>query len=167
MTQNSRILIGEISGCFGVNGWLKVFSFSHPRENITKYKNWLIDGKEFQRVESRKHSKLIIAKLDGVDDKDTALTFLGKKIEITEEQLEQLETGEYYWRDLVGLEVTNTRNIPFGTVDSLLETGAHDVIVVKDTESKRERLIPFLMDNTILKVDLIAKTMLVDWHEDD
>jgi 16S rRNA processing protein RimM len=146
---------------------LKVFSFSHPREYITKYKNWLIDGKEFHNVESKKQGKLVVAKLEGVDDKDIALTYLGKKIEITKEQLEQLEADEFYWRDLVGLDVSNTKNISFGKVDGLLETGVHDVIVVKEAQSKRERLIPFLMGNTIIKVDLEANTMLVDWHEDD
>ena len=167
MTQNSRILIGEVSGCFGVKGWLKIFSFCDPRENITKYKDWIIDEKKFKSVESKKHGKLIVAKLEGVDDKDDALTYLGKKIEITEEQLEHLNANEFYWRDLIGLQVFNNSGIPFGNLLSLLETGAHDVIVVKDETTNRERLIPFIIDNTILKVDLEAKTMLVDWHEDD
>ena len=167
MTQNSRILIGEISGCFGVKGWLKVFSFSHPRENITKYKSWIVDGKEYHDIESKKQGKLVVAKFVGVDDKETAQTYIGKKIEITEEQLLQLDSNQFYWRDLVGLEVSNTKDIPFGVVNSLLETGVHDVIVVKDANNNKERLIPFIMNHTILNIDLETKTMLVDWHEDD
>lgn len=167
MNQNSRILIGKISGCFGVKGWLKIFSYSEPRENITTYKKWLIDGKTYDSFEAKKQGKLIIAKLEGIDDKDAAMSFLGKQIEIESAQLQTLEEGEFYWRDLEGLQVSNQDDVVFGRLHSIIETGAQDVIVVKDVEMKRERLIPFIYGHTILNVDLDNKTMKVDWHEDD
>ena len=167
MNKDSRILIGKVSGCFGVKGWLKVFSYSDPRENITRYKSWYVNGKLYDNIQSKKHSKLIVAKLEGIEDKETAMTFIGQNIEIDVSQLEQLNDEHFYWRDLVGLNVTNTKGISFGKVKSLLETGTHDVIVIKGNKGDRERLIPFIMNNTIIKVDLNEKTIVVDWHEDD
>lgn len=168
MTNNGRILIGKVSGCFGVKGWLKIFSYSSPRDNITSYKSWIIDGRVFESVTSKKQGKLIVAKLDGIDDKDTALLMIGQKIEIDTQQLAQLDNDQFYWRDLIGVEVTNTSGIKFGKLQSILETGAHDVIFIKGAEkSQRERVIPYLMGDTIVEVDLKQNTMLVDWHEDD
>ena len=119
MNKDSRILIGKVSGCFGVKGWLKIFSYTEPRENITSYKKWLIDGKSYDSTAAKKHGKLIIVKLDGVDDKDRATTFLGKKIEIESEQLHALEKGEYYWKDLIGLQVSNQDGVEFGIIKNL------------------------------------------------
>jgi len=164
MTNNSRILIGKVSGCFGVKGWIKVFSYCEPRENITTYDSWIVNDKVFESVESKKNGKLIVAKLKGIDDKDTALTHIGQKIEINKEQLHELDNNQYYWHDLVGLEVTNKQGVKFGTIKSLLETGAHDVVIIN---GDRERIIPYIMDQTILEVNLEENSMLVDWHEDD
>ena len=168
MNTDSRILIGQVSGCFGVKGWLKVFSYSQPRENITTYKSWIIGGKLYESVESKKNGKLIVAKLKGIDDKETAATLMGQDMEIEQDQLPQLESNHYYWRDLIGLNVSNNQGIDFGKIKSLLETGANDVIIIK---GERERLIPYIADGsehqTIIKVDLETQTMVVDWHEDD
>ena len=93
---------------------------------------------------------------------------MGQPVEIREDQLEQLRPEQFYWRDLVGLEVTNTKGIAFGTITNLLETGANDVIIIK---GERERLVPYITDadtgRTVIEVDLEKKTMVVDWHEDD
>ncbi len=154
MTDNGRILIGKISGCFGVKGWLKIFSYSNPRDNITTYKSWIIDDKVFESVQTKKQGKLIIAKLVGIDDKDTVLSMIGQKIEIDTQQLVQLDNNEFYWRDLIGLDVSNTKGISFGTLESILETGAHDVIFIK---GNRQRVIPFLMGDIVIEVNLEKK----------
>ena len=164
MTDNSRILIGKVSGCFGVKGWLKIFSYSEPRNNITQYSSWIVNGVVYKAIESKQNGKLIVAKLKGIDDKETAFTFIGQKIEIEKEQLISLDNDQYYWHDLVGLEVTNKQGVKFGTIKSLLETGAHDVAIIK---GERERIIPYIMGQTILEVNLEQNSMLVDWHEDD
>ncbi len=168
MNKDSRVLVGKVSGCFGVKGWLKIFSYCDPRENITRYKSWIVGDKVYDSVESKKNGKLIVAKLKGIDDKDIALTLIGQTVEIREDQLEQLESNQYYWRDLVGLTVTNTKGITFGKITNLLETGANDVLIIN---GERERLIPYIIDadngQTVIEVDLDKKTMIVDWHEDD
>lgn len=164
MTKNSRILIGKVSGCFGVKGWLKIFSYTEPRVNITSYSDWIVNDVAFKSVESKQNGKLIVAKLKGIDDKETAFTLIGQKIEIEKQQLHELNQGEYYWHDLIGLEVTNKQGVKFGTIKNLLETGANDVVIIK---GDRERIIPYIMNNTIIEVDLKNNSMLVDWHEDD
>ncbi len=168
MNKDSQIVVGKVSGCFGVKGWLKIFSYCDPRENITTYKSWNVGDKTFEGVESKKHGKLIVAKLKGIDDKDTAQTLIGSIIRIEKDQLSQLDPDEYYWHDLIGLEVNNTKGIKFGKVTSILETGTHDVIVIA---GDRERLVPYITDQsnnkTIIDVDLTTKTITVDWHEDD
>jgi 16S rRNA processing protein RimM len=164
MNPDSRILIGKVSGCFGVKGWLKIFSYSDPRENITTYKSWLVGDKLFDSVESKKNGKLIVAKLEGINDKETAQTFIGQKVEILQSQLRQLDTNQFYWKDLIGISVTNKQGVDLGIIKNMLETGSNDVIIIK---GERERLMPYIADKTVIKVDLSNKTMLVDWHEDD
>ena len=168
MNKDSRVLVGKVSGCFGVKGWLKIFSYCDPRENITTYKSWIVDGKVFDSVESKRNGKLIVAKFKGIDDKDTAMTLIGQTVEIRLDQLEQLRSDQFYWRDLVGIEVTNTKGIAFGKITNLLETGANDVIIIK---GERERLVPYITDvengRTVIDVDIEKKTMVVEWHEDD
>jgi 16S rRNA processing protein RimM len=168
MNKNSRILIGQVSGCFGVKGWLKVFSYSDPRENITTYDKWIIDGKTYESIQSKKNGKLIVAKLSGIDDKETAQTFIGKNIEIESQQLADLNNQQFYWRDLVGLNVSNKQGIDFGSIKSMLETGANDVMIIKGSnKGDKERLVPFIMEKTVIEVSLENGTVLVDWHEDD
>jgi len=165
---NKRILIGEVSGCFGVKGWLKIFSYAQPRENIANYKNWYVDGILYKSVQAKKNSKLIVAKIDGVEDKESAQAFIGKTIEVDKADLKALSANEYYWHDLVGLTVVNQDELVFGRIKSLLETGAHDVIIVAPLDKQgRERLIPYLYGQTVVKVDLENKIMQVNWHEDD
>ena len=164
MTDNSRILIGKVSGCFGVKGWLKIFSYCDPRENITSYKTWIVNDVVYKSIESKRNGKLVVAKFKGIDDKETAFTLIGQKIEIELEQLNSLDNDQYYWHDLVGLEVTNKLGVKFGTIKNLLETGAHDVVIIN---GDRERIVPYIMGQTILEVNLEKNSMLVDWHEDD
>lgn len=88
---------------------------------------------------------------------------MGWDIFITPEQLPKIAKGEYYWSDLIGLNVETNLGVPLGKVESLLETGANDVIVVK---GERERAIPFLQGQTIITIDLDAGRIIVDWDPD-
>lgn len=116
----------------------------------------------------KKNGKLIVAKLKGIDDKESAQTFIGKNIEIESQQLADLNDQQFYWRDLVGLNVSNKEGVDFGTLKNMLETGANDVMIVQGrNKGDRERLIPFIIGNTVTEVSLENKTVLVDWHEDD
>jgi 16S rRNA processing protein RimM len=167
--SNSDFLnAGQISGVFGVKGWVKVFSFTRPRENILRYSPWILQKnnqtKEINVIGGQRQGSNVVAELEGVLDRDTALELMGWEIFIRKEQLPKPQVGEYYWADLIGLEVVTTEGVKLGKVDHLMETGANDVLVVID--DKIERLIPFLQPQTVLKIDLSARSMVVDWDPD-
>jgi 16S rRNA processing protein RimM len=159
---------GEISGVFGVKGWLKVFSYTDPRENILKYSPWVLLKNniktEIPIIGGQRHGNVVIAELQGVTDRDIATGLQGASIFIRRNQLPSTQEGEYYWSDLEGLEVETDTGISLGKVQHLIETGANDVLVVFD--GKAERLIPFLQKQTILNIDLKSGKILVDWDPD-
>jgi len=156
--------VGKVSGIFGVRGWIKVFSYTEIRENILTYSPWILrkgkESKEVIVVDGRRHGKTVVACLQGLDDRDDAADLNGWEILIRSEQLPKARKDEYYWTDLVGLHVKNIDGTDFGVVKQMLETGANDVVVAV---GDRERLIPFLQEQTIIDIDLSAGEMLVDW----
>jgi 16S rRNA processing protein RimM len=165
--SEQHISVGKISGVFGIKGWVKVFSFTDPRENILTYSPWLLkkgdQTKTVNVVGGQLQGKTIVAQLADVDDRDQAASLMGWDIFITQDQLPKAAKGEYYWSDLIGLQVETIDGVQLGVVDSLLETGANDVIIV---QGERERVIPFLQGRTIIKVDLEAGKIIVDWDPD-
>lgn len=167
MSKPDLIHIGKISGVFGIKGWLKIFSYSEPKDNIFSYISWLLkkgnQNKEVKVTDGKVQGKGVVVQVDGIEDRDQALTLVGWDIYITREQLPVAEEGEYYWADLIGLEVENLNGIQLGKVDSLFETGANDIIVIK---GERERALPFLQGQTVKAVDLAHGKMIVDWDAD-
>ncbi|MDI1291380.1 MAG: ribosome maturation factor RimM [Methylobacter sp.] len=164
MSKQQHISVGKISGVFGIKGWVKVFSFTDPRENILTYSPWLLkkddETKTVSVVDGQLQGKTIVAQLTGVNDRNQAESLMGWVIFITQEQLPNAAKDEYYWSDLIGLQVETVDGVQLGRVDSLLETGANDVIIV---QGERERVIPFLQGQTIISVDLVAGKIIVDW----
>ena len=158
-----QIVVGRIGGLFGVRGWVKVFSYTEPRDNILGYSPWqLLIGGQWVKVkplDGRIHGKGLVARLEGYDDRDAAATLLGCDVAIDRSQLPAAGTGEIYWADLVGLRVVTLEGIELGVVDHLFETGANDVVVVK---GERERLLPYI-DQVVHEVDLAGRVMRVDW----
>lgn len=159
------VVLGRISGLFGVRGWVKVYSYTEPREAVLNYGRWLLsdrDGwQEATVAEGRRHGKSIIARLAGVVDRDQAAELIGTEIAVWRDALPETEDGEFYWSDLEGLTVTHRDGTELGKVAYLLETGANDVLVV---QGETERLIPFVMDDVILGVDLANGRIEVDWE---
>lgn len=164
MSEPDVINVGKISGVFGVKGWVKVFSFTDPRENILIYSPWMLkkgdETKTVNVVDGQLQGKTIVAQLAGVNDRDQAASLMGWDVFITQDQLPAAAKGEYYWSDLIGLKVETVDGVQLGIVDSLLETGANDVVIV---QGERERVIPFLQGKTIIDIDLNAGRMIVDW----
>jgi 16S rRNA processing protein RimM len=167
LAKQQHLVVGKISGVFGVKGWVKIHSFTDPRENILHYSPWqLRKGNQLKQVEvvdGSLHGRAVLASFTGIVDRDVAASLVGYEILIDENVLPQAEAGEYYWRDLIGLTVETEQGISLGIVDYLLETGANDVVVVK---GERERLIPFLQGQVIKNIDLSAGKMIVDWEAD-
>lgn len=156
------LILGRISGLFGVQGWVKVFSETEPQEAILSYSPWFLgaDAEPRQVMDARRHGKVLVARLAGCDNRDEAAAFVGRSIAIRRQQLPALSDDEFYWADLEGLAVENLDGVALGTVDHLFATPGNDVLVVT---GERERLIPFLWDDVVKEVDLAAGRMRVDW----
>ena len=159
--------MGRITGLFGVRGWVKVYSYTQPREAVLNYDRWLLGRKdgwqEATVAEGQRHGKTIIARLDGYVDRDQAAGLVGADIGVPREAMPETESDQYYWSDLEGLRVLHRDGTELGKLAYLLETGAHDVMVV---QGEQERLIPFVLDKVVLGVDLDKGEIEVDWDWD-
>ncbi len=159
--------VGRISGVFGVHGWLKIFSYTEPRHNILNYSPWYLlqDGQwvAHELIDGQSHGKGVVARLAAASDRDRAAALVGTEIAISRQQLPVLQDNEYYWRDLEGMRVLTPRGEELGVVDYLFETGSNDVMVVA---GERERLIPFIRDEVVVKVDKEQGVIVVDWDVD-
>ena len=132
------------------------------------------DGYEPVEFDSGKfQGKGLVAHIAGVDDRTLAESYKGLEVCIPESALPALPEGEYYWRDLQGLQVwcqEGERRVLLGVVDYLIETGANDVLVVAACEGsldERERLIPYLPGNSVSRVDLQEGVIELDWFIDE
>ncbi len=169
-SEKEKLIVGQINGVFGVNGWVKIFSHTDPRENILQYSPWLIKYQgEWKSVKiaegkSQQGGKTVVVKLDGVDDREVAKVYMGCDIAIYRDQLLS-QTGDYYWIQLIGCTVTNCQNEQLGTVTELVETGAHDVLRVE--REGRSTLIPFVEERFVLDINIQQKTIKVDWSLED
>jgi len=161
------VVLGRISGLFGVRGWVKVYSYTEPREAVLNYDRWLLSAKDGWQgatvAEGKRHGKTVIVRIDGYDDRDQAASLIGTEIGVPRDEMPETGGDQYYWSDLEGLRVIHKDGAELGKVDHLLETGAHDVMVVK---GERERLIPFVMKEVVLGVDLANGEIRVDWEWD-
>lgn len=161
------VVLGRITGLFGVKGWVKVYSYTDPRDAVLNYDRWLLSGNDGWReatvAEGQRHGKTVIVRLEGFADRDQAASLIGTDIGVLRDALPETGEGRYYWSDLEGLRVVRRDGTELGTVDYLLETGGKDVMVVK---GETERLIPFVMDKVVLGVDLAKGEIRVDWEWD-
>jgi 16S rRNA processing protein RimM len=171
------LAVGKIGGCFGIKGWVKVHSYTEPPENFLDFGQWQIrrQGKlepiDFDN--GKIHGKGLVAHIAGIDDRTLAESYRGLEVVVASDALPVLEDGNYYWRDLQGLQVwcqDGEDRVLLGSVDYLIETGANDVLVIKACEGsvdKRERLIPYLLGDTVTRVDLDEALIEVDWFLDE
>lgn len=167
-SQANLVTIGWISGVLGVRGWVKVYSYTVPKENILDYSPWYVSREkespqQLQLLQGKRHGKGIIAQLETIDNRDMAASLFDMKIAVPRSVLPETEPNQYYWTDLEGLQVITIAGHNLGYIDHLLETGANDVLVV---QGERERLIPFLQGQVVTKVDLQNGRLYVDWDAD-
>lgn len=166
-STDSPIILGRVSGLFGVRGWVKIHSDTSPRENILNYREWMLthNGTEkcYSVEQGKRQGKGVIALLEGFSDRTGAEAIVGAEISIRPDQLKPLEAGEYYWSDLIGCEVVNLQQESLGEVADLMETGANDVLITK--RHGREQLIPFV-DPWVIEIDIENHKIVVDWQSD-
>jgi len=168
MADSDYVVLGRVSGVFGTRGWLKIHSYTRPRDGIFEYAKWHLSTgsgwREFAVSASKAHGNGLIAALAGVDDRDAAVPWVHADIAVLRSELPPNADGEYYWTDLIGTEVVTTAGVRLGKVVRLLDTGASDVMVV---HGDRERLIPFVVGHYVMQIDLDSRRIVVDWHPED
>jgi 16S rRNA processing protein RimM len=177
---NEMLVVGKITGCYGLKGWVKIHPYTEQSENFLAFGSWQLKRRdtlepvEFDLIKPQ--GKGLVAHIVGVDDRTLAESYRGLEIVVPGSALPTLPEGDYYWRDLQGLRVwcangeDGQDSVLLGTVDHLIETGANDVLVVKACEGsidERERLIPYLPGNSVTRVDLESGVIEVDWFVDE
>ena len=172
-SDSQDLVVGRISGVYGVKGWVRIHSFTEPAENLLGYRDLKIRRrKQWEDIAldgGRQHGKGLIAHIEGVDDRDSAELLKGCELAVARSELPALAQDEYYWHQLEGLRV-ESRGCCLGQVDHLLETGANDVLVIKPCEGSidsRERLVPWVRGQYVTAVDLEAGVIEVDWFLDE
>ncbi|WP_298608682.1 ribosome maturation factor RimM [uncultured Thiothrix sp.] len=164
----AMVVLGKVSGAFGVKGWVKIHSYTENMADIFTYQPLYFKiSQEWQivkLVDYQQQAKGLVAKFEHVLDRDIAIKLTGTEIAVLRSQLPSLEDDEYYWSDLEGLTVRTITGTVLGKVDHLFETGANDVLVVKHATG--EHWLPWVMGAVIKHVDLAASLIEVDWNPD-
>jgi len=187
-SQDDMLVVGKITGCYGVKGWVKIHSYTEPRENFLGFGKWVLlrrgASEPIEFDDGRVQGKGLVAHIAGVDDRNLAEAYSGLEVAVQADSLPALEEGDYYWSQLQGLQVWcrepredgssteggTEERVLLGTVDYLIETGANDVLVVKPSAGSiddRERLIPYLPGDVVTRVDLERAEMEVNWFLED
>lgn len=175
---SDAIEVGRIAGAWGVKGWFKIIPHSASPEALFSSRRWYLQpsergakafsGTALMRVrEAKEHSDSIVAAAHDIDERDVAESLKGSRIFVPRSSFPTAGEGEYYWVDLIGLDVINREGLALGRVTDLMATGPQTVLVLEYEEAgkKAERMIPFVaayVDN----VDLAAKKITVDWQAD-
>jgi 16S rRNA processing protein RimM len=160
------VILGRITAPYGVKGWVRVRPDSESTASLLRYRSWWVgDGESWRERDvaaSRVQGTAVVALLAGCGDRDAAAALRGKHVAVARSVLPETAANEYYWTDLIGLQVVNVPGEELGAVARILETGANDVLVV---HGARERLIPFVA-TVIREVDLAKGVIRVDWGAD-
>lgn len=171
------VVVGRVSGAYGVRGWIKVVPFSDARDSVLRaVPRWWLrahagspgggpgQARAHEVIESRPQGSSVVAQLRGVGDRTASEALKGAEVAISRAEFPAAGDGEYYWIDLVGCEVANPAGIRLGTVIELQEYGAHPVLAVRGPDAV-ERLIPFV-DRHVLSVDVAGRRIVADWDLD-
>lgn len=161
---NELIAIGKISGTHGIKGQLKLYSYSGNMESLlsaTVVKLKKVDDSKFQSfaiTAVKPHTACFIVTLQGFDNINQVLHLVGSEVFLTRGQFPETEAGEYYWRDLIGLNVITLDGVELGKLSDIFETGSNDIYVVK--QGKKEYLIPAI-ESVINNIDLSSGVMTI------
>ncbi len=172
------IEVGRIADAWGIKGWFKVLPHSASPEALFSSKRWFLlpaekgaktfSGTALLRVrEAKDHSGTVVASAHDVDDRNAAEALRGARIFVPRSSFPTASTDEYYWVDLIGLEVVNREGVALGVVRELLSTGPQTVLVIEYFEEGKllDRMIPFV-SAYVDSVDLPGKRITVDWQAD-
>lgn len=167
------VLVGYVSGAYGIHGWVRIKPYSSDGDALLAAKTWWLDKPDMHDVEmmqSKLHNDEVVASLMGVVGRDAAEALKGATVHVRRSHFPALDNDEFYWVDLIGLAVVNTRGEPLGVVSDLIDNGAHPILRVEQqgVEGQKpapELLIPFV-DQFVKTVDQAARLITVDWEAD-
>ena len=175
---DDAVEVGRILDAWGIKGWFKVLPHSASPEALFCTRRWYLQppergAKTFSGTvllpvrEAKEHSDSIVACAHDIDDRTGAETLRGARIFVSRTSFPTPAEGEYYWVDLIGLDVVNREGLTLGQVRELLSTGPQTVLVVTQEEGGKpvERMIPFV-SAYIDQVDLRGRRITVDWQPD-
>lgn len=166
-SQDNWVVIGRFGRPHGIKGFVTVHSFADPPENILRYTTWYaFVQKQWQPIKLLSievHNKSIIALVEGYPERESAARLTNVEIGINAEQLAELKPGEYYWHQLVGMNVVNKEGLSFGQVIEIIPTGSNDVLVV---QGEKRHLIPYLPGEFVIDIDAGQRVITVDWDLD-
>lgn len=159
------VIIGRFGRVHGVKGGISVISFTEPKNNLFNYSNWHVfinrdwQAITYQHVLNTPKQTVVI--VEGFADRETAGQLTNKDIAISSSQLPKLGRDEYYWHQLIGMQVFDQEGLLLGTISNILPTGANDVLVVN---GEKRLLIPYILHRYITAIDLEKKAMTVAWN---
>jgi len=172
------IEVGRIADAWGIKGWFKVLPHSASPEALFSSRRWFLQpsergAKTFSGVlvlpikEAKVHADTLVAQAQGVDDRNAAELLKGARIFVSRSDFPVAGADEYYWVDLIGLQVVNREGLGLGVVKELLSTGPQTVLVIEDHQDDGvvERMVPFV-SAYVDRVDLTGKCIKVDWQPD-
>lgn len=169
-------LVGYVSGAYGIHGWVRIRPYSPDADALLGVKTWWLDRPDVHDVDviqAKLHGDDVVAQLVGVSGRDAAEALKGTAVQIPRSHFPPLANGEFYWVDLIGLDVNDLDGMPLGVVRDLMSNGAHTIlrVALPDTQTQdkdkptRELLIPFV-DQFVKTVDLQARKITADWGLD-
>lgn len=185
------VLVGHVTGAYGVAGWLKVHPYSASAEALLQARTWWLDKPELQDVtvlQVRRQGSEVVAQLMGLTGRDGAELRKGATIQVQRRHFPVLADDEFYWLDLIGLRVENPQGEQLGWVTALMDNAAHPILrvapePVSDSMAPNtragfaptaaptsalppsERLIPFVRE-IVLSVDREAGKIVASWGLD-
>jgi 16S rRNA processing protein RimM len=166
--QNPMVVMGKVVAGHGIQGWIKVQPYTAEPGSLADYRTWWLGDerhgwRELDVLKSELRGKSVVAQLMGCHDRDAAEQYKGLLVAVPRSKLPSPDEDEYYWSDLIGLEVVTPDGEPLGKVENLLDTGANQVLCVRGAE--KEILIPFI-SQVIQQVDMEGKVIRADWQAD-
>ena len=164
MAESRRIALGKIGKTFGLVGGLKVYSYTDPILNLFNYSQWILATSKgeltMHLAKHQPHKSHQVVYFEEIQSIEEATPWVNATVYIHRDELPKLQDREYYWADLEGLTVINQDNETLGKVDHLIATGANDVMVI---QGEKEILIPYLLDEVIVEIDLNKGVIRVKW----
>ena len=161
-----RVVLGQVGGAFGVQGWVRIHSYTDPPANILEYGRWQLgragQWREVEVEDGKVTAKGVLAKFAGVETPEDARLATGSQIAVGREELPAPAPGEYYWSDLEGLQAFGREDRLLGRIEEFRTTPAGPVVVIR---GERQHWVPFVKER-IVSVDLDAGRVVLDWAAD-